>query len=141
MSATNKNPRCVGCNKFLFKVHGQKKKIEIEDEATNFSNKLQRTIVLNDILCSKCRVFQYKRRKFDVDSSVSETRSMNQFLMIQQSLFDSNLKWKNQILRELKFQFKELFQLINTVVFVLPQRISQLFQKKLECNLIQGDSF
>lgn len=72
MSATNKNPRCAGCDKFLFKVHGQKKKIETEDEATNFSNKLQRTIVLNDILCSKCRVFQCKKEKLDVDCLISE---------------------------------------------------------------------
>jgi len=45
-------------------------KIETEDEATIFSTKLQRTIVVNDILCSKCRIFQYKKEKLDVDFSI-----------------------------------------------------------------------
>jgi len=70
MSVPLKNPRCPGCDKFLFKKRGQKKKIETEDEATIFSTKLQRTIVVNDILCSKCRIFQYKKEKLDVDFSI-----------------------------------------------------------------------
>jgi len=70
MSVPLKNSRCPGCDKFLFKKRGQKKKIETEDEATIFSTKLQRTIVVNDILCSKCRIFQYKKEKLDVDFSI-----------------------------------------------------------------------
>jgi len=70
MSVPLENPRCPGCDKFLFKKCGQKEKIETEDEATIFFTKLQRTIVINDILCSKCRIFQYKKEKLDVDFSI-----------------------------------------------------------------------
>jgi len=58
------------CDKFLFKKRGQKKKIETEDEVKIFSIKLQRTIIINDILCSKCRIFQYKKERLDVDFSI-----------------------------------------------------------------------
>jgi len=77
MSVPLKNPRCPGCDKSLFKKRGQKQKIETEDEATIFSTKLQRTIVVNDILCSKCRIFQYKKEKLDVDFSILGSSTIN----------------------------------------------------------------
>lgn len=58
MSGANKNPRCSRCDLLLLKLKGQRKLIENAEEATKYSNQLQRTIVVSDTLCQKCRVFQ-----------------------------------------------------------------------------------
>ena len=65
MSSSLKHSKCTACKIFLNKVSGQRKIIKTEDEAEAFSNKLQRSIVINDFLCGRCRIQQYKKSKQD----------------------------------------------------------------------------
>jgi len=71
------NLKCAACDKFLNKIPGQKKKIKTEDEAIYFSNKLQRTITVHDILCGKCWLFQYKKTKLDIEDKNDEQSTAN----------------------------------------------------------------
>lgn len=77
MSVSLKHLKCAGCDNFLHKVPGQKKKIETEDEAIYFGNKLQRTIAVRDILCGKCRLFQYKKYKLDIEDENDKQSTSN----------------------------------------------------------------
>jgi len=61
----------AGDDKFLpYEVPGQK--IIITKEAIYFGNKLQRLIVVYDILCGKGRVFQYKQCKVDTENKIDK---------------------------------------------------------------------
>ncbi|GAB1860851.1 THAP domain-containing protein 9 [Camponotus japonicus] len=77
MSALLTNLKCAGCDKFLHKVSGQKKKIQTEDEAIYFSNMLQRTITVRAILCGKCRLFQFKKNKLDIEDESDKQSTSN----------------------------------------------------------------
>lgn len=77
MSASLTILKCAGCDKFLHKVPGQRKKIKTEDEANYFGNKLQRTIAIRDILCGKCRLFQYKKNKLDTEDENDKQSTSN----------------------------------------------------------------
>lgn len=68
MLVSLQNPKCAACDKFCHKVPGQKKKIQTEKEAKHYGDNLQRTIAVNDVLCGKCRVLHYKKKKLDVDT-------------------------------------------------------------------------
>ena len=77
MSESLKSSQCAGCSKLLKKITGLKKTISNEDEAMLFSSKLQRTIIVNDILCSKCRLTQYKEEKLDLDAESTSSQTEN----------------------------------------------------------------
>lgn len=64
--------KCAGCNTFLKKIKGKKKIVKNVNEANNFSSSLQRIIIVNDILCNKCRLSIYKNKNLGKDAE-SET--------------------------------------------------------------------
>ena len=47
--------------------------VETENGATSLSDRLQRTLVVHDVLCGKCQVFQYKMKKHDSDDDMENT--------------------------------------------------------------------
>ncbi|XP_018403017.1 PREDICTED: uncharacterized protein LOC108779943 [Cyphomyrmex costatus] len=93
MSSRN-YPRCAACSKYLHKTSGTKKVIINEEEASIFSNYLQKTIVVQDILCSKCRLFQNKKKKLDedVDSTFSVEYGDHSESSSNDPTFSMNLK-------------------------------------------------
>ncbi|XP_025994034.2 uncharacterized protein LOC113004570 [Solenopsis invicta] len=46
--------KCIKCNKFLRKLSGKKKVVNIENEAKDFSKIFGESIVIGDIICCKC---------------------------------------------------------------------------------------
>lgn len=63
MSTLTTHLKCTGCDMLLRKIKGKKKLIRNEDEANVFGRSLQRTIIINDIICNKCRLSIYKKQK------------------------------------------------------------------------------
>lgn len=49
--------KCKNCN--LCKIPGYKKIIKNEEEAKVFSDCLNKTVIVNDIFCKKCRLEKY----------------------------------------------------------------------------------
>lgn len=62
--------KCAGCDKFLNKVKGKKKMIHNENEANAFARLFQRNIIVNDILCNKCRLSIYSKSKKNSKSEI-----------------------------------------------------------------------
>ena len=77
MSESLKSFQFAGCSKLLRKITGFKKTISNQDEAMLFSSKLQRTIVVNDILCSKYWLTQYKKEKLELDAESTSSQNEN----------------------------------------------------------------
>lgn len=101
----------------------------------NFNGRL---LFINDILCSKCRIFQCKKEKLDVDFSIFG----NEIDQSQSTSHDPSIsiRLKPEVeksnIEKIEVLIQRTISSTSTVVFVLLQRISQLFQKKLVCNLI-----
>lgn len=114
--------KCAGCDTFLNKVAGKKKIVNNANEAHDFSSSLQRIIVVDDILCKKCRLSIYKKKNPEKDAE-SETLPLNPIMMIRHSKF--NPDQKKQLLRSnvSKFPSNEPLVRINIVVFVFCQII------------------
>lgn len=62
--------KCADCDKFLNKVKGKKKMIHNENEANAFARLFQRNIIVNDILCNKCRLSIYSKSKKNSKSEI-----------------------------------------------------------------------
>ena len=67
-----------------------KKVVEAEAEASTLSETLKRAIVVHDILCAKCRVFQYEKQKINDD--VGSTSSGNDKCLSQLKTDDPTFK-------------------------------------------------
>ena len=99
MSKPKINVRCSGCEAFVNKRKGKKKIIKNAIEANNFSLCLNRTIVVDDILCHSCRLSIYKKRLKNVsnfdkeDASPSDNGSIN-----DDPSFEIKLKSNDEIL-------------------------------------------
>lgn len=116
--------KCAGCDKFLNKVKGKKKMIHNENEANAFARLFQRNIIVNDILCNKCRLSIYSKSKKNSKSEIE--RDLSPFeLTSDDPTYEVQFKSKKSISESntLKCTFRELLLLINIVVFVLPQKI------------------
>ena len=55
------NLKSAGCDALSRKVTGKKKHVKNENEANDFSSSLKQIIVVDDILCNKCRICVYKK--------------------------------------------------------------------------------
>lgn len=66
------NLKYAGCDTFLKKTTDKKKIVKNVNKANDFSSSLQRIIIVNDILCKKCRLFIYKKKNPEKDAE-SET--------------------------------------------------------------------
>lgn len=58
-----KKLRCDGCDKIFRKIKGKKKLINNEYEAKEYSTCLGRTLIVNNILCGKCRLTIYREKE------------------------------------------------------------------------------
>lgn len=72
--------RCDGCDGILRKIRGQKKLINSEDEVKEYSSCLGRKLIVNSILCSKCRIIIYRKRE-----SVENTDSADEAVRLLES--------------------------------------------------------
>lgn len=75
--------KCKNCNKYLCKIPGYKKLIKNEEEAKVFSDCLNKTVIVNDIFCKKCRLISYINKK----ASTSKCTAVNEIsLSIKESV-------------------------------------------------------
>jgi len=70
------NLKYAGCDTLLIKVKGKKKIIKNVNEANDFSSCLQQIIVVNDILCTKCRLSIYKKKYPEKDAESETERDL-----------------------------------------------------------------
>lgn len=64
--------KCKNCNVFLRKIPGYKKNIKTDKEAEMFSECFNKSIVIDDILCNKCRLLIYSEKRV---SNLRSTKS------------------------------------------------------------------
>jgi len=69
MSVPLKNPRCPGCDKFLFKKRGQKKKLKLKMKQRFFLPNFNERLLLMISCVQNAEFFNIKRR-IDVDFSI-----------------------------------------------------------------------
>lgn len=73
--------KCPGCDCLLIHSSGRKKQIENAQEANNYSISLQRAIFVDDIICQKCRLSIYRKKKpeqsFDLNTEIDVPESMD----------------------------------------------------------------
>ncbi|XP_008553228.3 uncharacterized protein LOC103575255 [Microplitis demolitor] len=75
--------KCKNCNKYLSRIPGYKKIIKNEEEAKVFSDCLNKTVIVNDIFCKKCRLIPYVNKK----ASTSKCAAFNEVsLSIKESV-------------------------------------------------------
>ena len=65
LSKSLMNQRCTAWSRFTKGVNKRKKRVESVDEANAFSFWFGKSIVINDVLCWKCRIIASKNRKLD----------------------------------------------------------------------------
>lgn len=72
--------KCKNCNVFLRKIPGYNKVIKTEEETEMFNNCFNKSIVLvvDDILCNKCRLLIYPEKRVpNLRSTKSDDVSVN----------------------------------------------------------------
>lgn len=99
-TALNMHLRCAGCGINLKKINGRKKKVFNEEEANLFSECFERTISVNDILCQKCRLSTYKKKKSGNDSDLEMHRDLPSSESTSDPTFSVTLKRKETMPEE-----------------------------------------
>ncbi|XP_011873641.1 PREDICTED: uncharacterized protein LOC105565230, partial [Vollenhovia emeryi] len=90
--------KCAGCDKSLKKIRGKKKLIRHEDEANTFAHLLQQNIIVNDIICSKCRLSIYRKQKPEIDPTLETENDLPSFESTSDDpTFEVQLKSKEAI--------------------------------------------
>ncbi|KAH0546556.1 hypothetical protein KQX54_011407 [Cotesia glomerata] len=109
------NDECCICSKLVKKVSGTPKTLLTEQDIDEFSAAFDIDFSTGDIVCGKCGLELYKKRKVDPGANGSEDESdLYQVQMIILSELTSLLPMTVQSI--LRFQLKELFQPMDTVV-------------------------
>lgn len=70
MSETNSGDKCINCNLSAKKFSGKVKRIVTEDEAIQYQAHCDKTVTINSVFCSKCRLIIYrKHQSFESDNN------------------------------------------------------------------------